>query len=140
MIRSIFFSELLKKLSRGQVDPFGSFREVRKSVVRLAFSINDFVACLFDHVCLVLPKMVGLLGLSVAAENAWLVGLHVVVVKTFCRHGGVVTFWHLADRGHAIVVALGRQEPVEIIVSKFRANPLAKRAFGGGSFLVEHGS
>ena len=140
MIRAILFSELLKELSKGQVDPFGPFGKVRESVVRLALGVDDFVPCLFDHVGLVLPKVVGLLGLAVAAENAWPVGLYIVVVKAFCRHGGVVTLWHIADRGYAIVVALGCQEPMKIIVPKFRAYPLAKGALGGGSLLVEPGS
>ena len=102
VIRAILLSELFQKFVIRQVDSFSTFCEVGKAVVRLAFSVYDFVASLLDEVRLVLPQVVRFLQLAVFFKQARSILLHVIVKEALGRHCSIVAKWYLIIIRHLL--------------------------------------
>jgi hypothetical protein len=90
MVGSVFFPELFKKLSEGEVNTLCSFCEVGKPIVGLSLSIYYFVAGLLNHVCFILPHMVGPLQSTISAEDTGSISLYIIIEEAFWSHRFVV--------------------------------------------------
>jgi len=101
VVVAFFFLEFVQEISEGEIDAFGTVREVCKSVVVLSFGINYLITCHLLHISLILPQVVCFLVFSIPFEQTRPHFLYIIVVKTLGSHGLIITLrhfliiWHL---------------------------------------------
>ena len=136
VVLSVRFSELLQEVLISHVDALGSVCEIGEPVVALSLCVDDFIACLFDQVCLVPPQVIRFLELGIAPEEAWPVLLHVVVEESLSCHSSIVTFWHLIIIRHVQFVLRFSKIIMQIFVAELLPYRIAQQgAFGRQLFV-----
>ena len=136
VVLSVRFSELLQEVLISHVDALGTVCEIGEPVVALSLCVDDFIACLFDQVCLVPPQVIRFLELGIAPEEARPILLHVVVEESLSCHSSIVAFWHLIIIRHVQFILRFSKIIMQIFVAELLSYRIAQqRAFGCQLFV-----